>query len=214
MLSISGLTFAEYAREWGWDLVLSGEDLSQGRPASWAKLPFVLELLAEYDFVLWIDPDAAFLRFDEDISSVVEPGKDVYLVEHQWGIPIQRVPNAGVLLIRSGEWSRALFEQAWRHDHLIDHPWWDNAALMEVLGYDLSPAKLTRPNENTARVGFIDVAWNSVPIDSSEDPILRHYAGPKTLDELREQLLDDLALGLLRSRSSVHGKASNSAAAV
>jgi hypothetical protein len=67
MLSISGLTFAEYAREWGWDLVLSGEDLSQGRPASWAKLPFVLELLAEYDFVLWIDPDAAFLRFDEDI---------------------------------------------------------------------------------------------------------------------------------------------------
>ncbi len=64
LLDIAGRSFRDYARTWGWDLVVSTEDLSDGRPAPWAKIRLVSSLLEEYEWVLWIDADAAFVDLE------------------------------------------------------------------------------------------------------------------------------------------------------
>ena len=193
-LAISGSSFAEYARRWGWDLVLSAEDLSAGRPPPWGKVPLIRELLDRNDWLLWIDADAIIVDPYANFMDVIRPDKDLYLVEHRWGAPLQHVPNAGVMLIRSSEWSRSLFERVWSSEELILHPWSENAALMHLIGYELAPARLAHPNRDTAHVELIDLGWNSLPIDPSSLPKVNHYAGiGEDKSGLRERLLRDLA---------------------
>jgi hypothetical protein len=194
LLAIAAPSYEAYARRWGWDVILSVEELSAGRPAPWAKVALVRELLDAYDWVLWIDADACFVRLDADIAAEQEPGKDLYLVEHAWGEPPQQsTANTGVFMLRSGSWARDLLDAMWAREALIDHRWWENAALLELLGYNLDPAGMRKPTSRMERVKLIDLAWNSVRADPAPVPIVNHHGGGLPVRELRERLLDDSA---------------------
>ena len=194
LLAIAAESHEAYARRWGWDLVLSTEHLNHGRPAPWAKVSLVRELLDVYEWVLWIDADACFVRLDADIAAEQEPSKDLYLVEHHWGeLPRQSTANSGVFMLRSGPWARDLLAAMWARERLIEHPWWENAALLDLLGYGLEPAALREPTPLMERVKFLDLAWNSVRADPAPDPIVNHHGGGLPVHELRERLLDDAA---------------------
>ena len=52
----------------------------------------------------------------------------------------QLVPNTGVMLMRGSDLVRALLDEIWAATRLIDHPWWENAALLAAFGYDLPRA--------------------------------------------------------------------------
>lgn len=59
LAAISVAASQAYARRWGWDVVATAEArLADGRPASWAKIPLIIELLGRYEWVWWIDADA------------------------------------------------------------------------------------------------------------------------------------------------------------
>jgi hypothetical protein len=192
LLAISASSYSAYARRWGWDLVLSTENLAHGRPPAWAKVPFIRELLDDYEWILWIDSDAVFVDLEADIGAEQEPCSDLYLVEHRWGSPPQTPPNTGVLMIRSSDWSRELLDAMWDREALIDHVWWENAALMELLGYSLSPARLQEPTALMSKVKFLDLAWNTLWIDSVPKPRINHYAG-LAIEQRREHILTDVA---------------------
>jgi hypothetical protein len=75
LLNITAASFAAYARRWSWDLVLSTEDLTDGRPVPWAKVRLVRDLLDAYDWVFWVDADATFVDLEVDVMSNVEAGR-------------------------------------------------------------------------------------------------------------------------------------------
>jgi hypothetical protein len=153
------------------------------RPTSWYKLQLIQQLFAEgYDWVLWVDADALFMRFEIDVRGVIEAEKHLYIVSHD--IPHQQadqpVPNCGVLLIRNCQWSQDLLSDIWNSTQYIQHAWWENAALLHLLGfYGLLGEGENRPNADMLRhVAFIDTAWNSIPgVCSAPNPIIHHYAG-------------------------------------
>jgi hypothetical protein len=201
LLPVSGASFLEYGRRWGWDVVLSAEDLADGRADPWGKVRLVRELLDDYEFVLWLDADAIFVDARADVAEEVVEGCDLYLVEHRWGDPPSAMPNAGVMLFRSTPWSRSFLERMWACEHRAFHAWSDNAALVELLGYELEPVQLVRPTADLERVRFLPLAWNSISVSESARPFVKHYAGQGLpVAELREHLLDDLAM--LRRGSS------------
>lgn len=172
LLSRSALSFERYAERWGWDLVLSTEDLADGRPASWATVSLLRSLLDEYDWVLWLDADVVIVDLDADISIEIQDDKDLYLVEHPWlG---QYTANFGVVLLRSCAWSRAFLDQVWALDQYAEHPWWENAAVLDLLGYGLDPARLVEPTPWLRRTKLIDRRWNSIELDPSERPAFVH----------------------------------------
>jgi hypothetical protein len=181
LLARSALSYERYAIRWGWDLVLSAEDLAEGRPASWARIPLLRALMDDYEWLLWLDADVVIVDLEADIGAELRPDRDLYLVEQCWDGTFtagsrakQYTANAGVMVIRSGEWAKSFLDEVWARISYVDHPWWENAAILELLGYGLEPARLVSPTAWLERTAFLDTRWNSIEVDRADPPAFVH----------------------------------------
>jgi hypothetical protein len=188
LLAISQPTFAAYAERHGYELVTTTQG-DPRRPPAWAKVPMLREALKTYDLVLWIDADAVIVDGSHDIADELEPDRFLGLVRHGE----QHVPNTGVMLWRAGALAAELLDRTWRSQRLINHPWWENAALLAALGYNLPSALeprwrrrlrrrerrfgAARPSPFTAGVQFLPLEWNSVYLDQAQRPRIVHCLG-------------------------------------
>jgi hypothetical protein len=199
LLAVSSITFEAYAARHGYDLRLETEVVAPERPPAWSKIALVRELLDGYDEVLWIDADAIFLDISKDIAELVRPGKDLYLVEHLYEQDDSwRSANTGVFLVRSTRWARRFLDRVWAAEQYVDHAWWENAAVLDLLGYelpaDLTPPRKLEPTKFDARVELIGLEWNSTAGKSLVPrPRIRHHGRAADIAELRDRLLEDLA---------------------
>jgi hypothetical protein len=192
----SALTLKAYTQKFGYDLRINSDLVATDRGASWQKIPLIRELFQEgYDFVLWVDADAMFVRYDQDLQEVIEPGKDLYMVNHPIPDPFigqNDTPNAGVLLLRNCEWTQNLLQDLWNFEEYVRHPWWENAALLDLMGYYLPLEKGENQlnHEFLEHVKFIGLEWNSFPLIPSccaSHPIIKHYAGVQ--NEIRIKMM-------------------------
>lgn len=194
LLEISARSYKAFASRHGYDVVLTNEVLAPERPPAWSKIRMVRDLLERYDEVLWIDADAAFVDTSKDIADLVRRGKDIYLVEHRWHENDDwRSANTGVFLTRATDWSRAFLDAVWAHERFIEHPWWENAAALDLLGYeipeDLTPPRKRRDTRWNERVELIGLEWNSTAGASlAPHPRIRH-TGRGPIEKVREELL-------------------------
>ena len=199
LLGRSGLSFQRYADRWDWDVVLSTEQLAGERPAPWGKVPLVRSLLDEYEWVLWLDADVVIVDLEADIASELEDDRDLYLVEHKWTNPYtgtdEYTANTGVFLIRSCDYARDFLDAVWASEAYIDHPWWENAAALKLLGYGLEPARLLEPTQWLARAKLIDHRFNSVEGDQARRPVFVHR-GLYDVGTRASQLTADLVCSL------------------
>jgi hypothetical protein len=172
-------TLLAYARRHGWSLVLSSEILEPARPAAWTKVKLIQQLTSQYAFVLWIDADAIVVDLARDILAEVDADADVWFARHPQAYdPDAAVLNTGVILARSSPFANALLDAVWNSEQLIEHNWWENAALLDLLGYSLeSPYPQLRTTKWQQRIGGLDLAWNSVPgYCESPHPAINHHA--------------------------------------
>jgi hypothetical protein len=194
LLEISRPTFAAYAERHGYELI-TATDSDQRRPPAWSKVPMIRDALATYDLVLWIDADAVIVDGSEDIADELEPDRFLGLVAHGE----QQVPNTGVTVWRTGDRARELLDRTWSATRYIHHPWWENAAMLDVLGYRLPSAlergwrKLlrrrfgpARPSPLRARTQFLPLEWNSVYLDRADRPRIVHCVGVPVEDRARD----------------------------
>lgn len=187
--NICANTLKIYSKKHGYTLRVIPNLVMPDRPSPWHRVKFIPKLFDEgFDFVLWMDADTLFLRYDRDIREVVEPGKDLYMACHP--IPNESrprgsssdepVPNTGVMLLRNCEWTRGFLEEIWNREEYRDHIWWEQAATLDLLGYfGILGKGNDQPNKNLlGHIKFIDLEWNSVPhVCSVLHPIVHHYAG-------------------------------------
>jgi hypothetical protein len=175
LLRLARSTFVPYARRHGYDLHLFDEPLDGSRPAPWSKIVALEGLQNNYDVLLWLDADLMIVDGREDIAGELEDGRFLCLVEHS--TKEGRMPNSGVMLLRTGEDCRGFLSAVWAQQDVIEHSWWENAAISRLLGYELDPP---RPFANTAwleRTKFISGRWNSIHDDRSRRACVRHYPG-------------------------------------
>jgi galactosyl transferase GMA12/MNN10 family len=192
MFALSGPPLREFADRHGWSLIVNRADRACGRPTSWGRVPLLLEAMRSYDVVAWIDADALIVDGSRDLAAELRRGKNLYWVEHSHPSG-ETTANAGVMMLRSSRWSRRLLERAWASEDLIDHVWWENAALMRLLGYriDAQPVGRGPDRRALARVQFLDLAWNSIPHWlASPTPRITHYAGLPLEDRLERMRID------------------------
>jgi hypothetical protein len=175
LLRIARATFAPYARRHGYDLQLHEHTLDGTRPTPWSKIVALQRLEEHYDLLLWLDADLMIVDGRVDIASEVVDGRFLYLVEHQ--TKEGQMPNTGVMLLRTGDDCRAFLEQVWAQDDLMEHTWWENAAVCRLLGYELDPPRPARPTPWLERTKLISGRWNSIHDAPSTRPRVRHYPG-------------------------------------
>jgi hypothetical protein len=195
LLRLARRSFEPYARRHRYDLHILTEPYEATRPAPWGKVALLRDLLRRYDLVLWVDADVVIVDPTEDIASRRDPDRFLALVEHRYDG--MRFPNTGVLLFGAGAEASRFLDELWAADAYTKHPWWENAAVLDLLGYDVERPNPVRPSAWRDRTQFLSNEWNSTVHDPAAHPRFRHYPGYTVP---RRWVL--MARDLVRSRST------------
>jgi len=181
---------AAYAKRHGHDirtLLLEGGD----RPPSWNKLPALHAALGTYDVVCWLDVDVVIAWPGADIIAELQPGTCQAVVEHL--TECGRVPNCGVWVVTQD--MIPTLERAWMEGtDCVQHPWWEQAAIMRLMGYVVEPGphgKLDSPTRLYDETTFLGPEWNHHPGDMNK-PDKPHLVHVTQYDD-RLSLIEKLA---------------------
>lgn len=168
----SGLEFAEiashtlpvlnrYAVRHG--MKLGCVNLTGNRPPSWQKVQALYQELERHDRVAWIDADVVVVDGERNIFDDLGNGWQG-LVEHH--TPSGFVPNCGVWVVTQA--MRPVLAEIWNGKRHIDHPWWEQAAMLEQMGYQVLPGPFSRMREPTDlwhNTTWLHQSWNHHPHD-------------------------------------------------
>lgn len=101
--------------------------IDMSRPASWSKLPALIENFSQNEWLMWIDADAMIMNHTIKIESIIDNDYDLILSDDSNGI------NCGVFLCKTTYFMLEIFNKIYSKIEFINHPWWEQAALMDEL---------------------------------------------------------------------------------
>ncbi len=134
MLRITMQRHAAYARAWQMDFQLYFGDYIPGMDVmtgAWHKIAMIKDALAKgYEYVFWLDTDAAICNFNVDLRSAFTVEGDIGACEHDAnGIPPHL--NVGVLFVRNSEKSRRFIDD-WIATYPGDKRWFEQGSFNEL----------------------------------------------------------------------------------
>jgi hypothetical protein len=198
LLRVAATTFKPYAQRHGYTLELTTQLTDHSRPAAWSKIPLIRQMLRRYNLVVWLDADLMIVRGCNDIANALPVDRLMGMVKHT--THEGTMPNAGVWILRAGYETDELLSNIWAQEDLINHRWWENAAICRLLGFELDPLGPGAPTPLlTEHTSFIDKRWNSIPNDPSRKPLIRHYPGYATRTRKLLMLRDRAEVSCRRS---------------
>ena len=190
LYDVTGPALERYARRYGYEFVAVHGRVAPSRPAAWDKIPLLHDLCEVHDLVVWVDTDALVVDADRDIADDLAANCFLALVEHHLGE--ERIPNSGVMVLRGDRSALRFLDDVWKTDSYTHHKWWENAAILHVLGYRVDPPVVpVRTARVRTGVQFLDRRWNSIPDDPAPDPAIVHFPGIPLAERLAR--LDALA---------------------
>jgi len=142
----------------GWEDVFHEKD-KQDRPASWSKLPLILQLFSEYNWIFWSDADSVITNMDKKIEDFIDNDYDLIIAADRNG------RNCGQFLIKSSQQSWDFLRRAWEQTEFINDGCWEQSAI----------GKLLRENPNQIREKIVPQNWfNSYPDIWNKNDFLLH----------------------------------------
>lgn len=155
LLQIALPSFERFADRHGYELIVA-EPVGIARPPSWWKVSVLQDALDTYDEALWVDADVVIVDDSDDLDVPSDAWQA--LVEHRTADG--DVPNLGVWYLRQPMgW---VLDEMWKLTDYMDHPWWEQAAMLELLGYDQlhRPVALDSPTELFTKTHWLETGWN------------------------------------------------------
>jgi hypothetical protein len=177
LLRLMTATVVPYASRHGYDVHLLAGPLDRDRPPSWSRILAFQRYQHDYDVLVWLDADLMVLDGRVDIATELEQGCFLYLVEHH--TPEGHLPNAGVMMVRTGADCSTFLDEVWAQEDLTHHPWWESAAISRLLGYELDPPRPVRRTKWLEKTKLLSGRWNSIHDSPADSPRIRHYPGYK-----------------------------------
>lgn len=165
-------TFTAYAQAHGYTIFVLHEAYDR-RPASWSKLPAMLELVGSWDTIVCIDIDAMICRWDEDYFQQVldnTQGAVAFAVESD-----AQVPNCGLWIVRGKYQPSIDFLTAVNNmDGFYRDATVEQAAVHQLLGYSRHPGV---PSIVHSRNTILLPPRYNDTCFVCDDPIVKHWAG-------------------------------------
>jgi hypothetical protein len=196
MLDYMKPTFENYCQKHYIDLYIYklAERLDSSRPASWDKVLLIRYLLQFYKSIIWVDSDTMIANPNSDIRNDLDFTYPTQLVSYHNIDPIY--PNLGVWVLNHDPKTFELLDCIWSQTDLINHPWWEQGALLKLIGYSTKTNELRflGSTKYSPWIGKLDLKWNSRPFNSdcSDDPVILHYCGilpDQRLIEMEKQFM-------------------------
>jgi hypothetical protein len=152
-LDVALPSFHTFADRHGYELVIP-EPIDCTRPPSWWKIPALVAALEQYDEALFLDADMVVIDPSEDLG--VDGWAWQAMVEHHTGDG--DVPNCAVWLVRRP--MLPFLHIAWSLEKYLNHGWWEQAAMHELMGYQGRPVQRVAQTELLDHTEFLDNGWN------------------------------------------------------
>lgn len=156
-LGIARVSFKAYAKRHGYDY-FEAQNIGTARPAPWYKVKGLIGLLRSgYDDVIFIGADLVIVDGREDVLDQVQADAWQAMVAHHTADGI--VPNTDMWIVRQP--MIGYLEEVWQQQQYLYHGWWEQAALLHLMGYQLAqPCQQVRATVLADHTQFIDAAWN------------------------------------------------------
>ncbi len=197
LLDISLPLYKDFARRHGYDIHVGHKILPA--PPAWNKVPLLAAALTTYDEVVWFDCDLVIVDPSEDFPPM-EDGMLHSLVRHFEHH--SEVPNSGVWRLckstRDDLWANDLLHKILKLEVFTNHGWWEQAALLTLMGYCVPPEGSNFRDTRCRCVHqtiwyrvcqFMRLCWNSHPNYRAAKPKIVHcsYASmPQRIEVMRE----------------------------
>jgi hypothetical protein len=137
-----------YAKKHGYRYFQPAQVDSEGRPPSWGKVVVLKALMKEHpdiDYFFWLDADALItnphIKLDP-ICTKLEKSKRHMLVSVDGGGNM----NLGVFLMKRTDTTVAILDLLWKQENLINHCWWEGAAIFQIYPQVFQALLVTREN--------------------------------------------------------------------
>jgi hypothetical protein len=152
----------QYCNKYGYDFIGYDAVLDTSRPASWSKILAIQEHIDKYDWIMWIDADAAIINNNIKVEDIVDNNFELLLSKDEVNI------NMGVFFLKSCAWSKFFLNVVYSLDRYVDDTFWEQAAVISLL-----------PNNGYIKhFKFINKCIiNSYPNDVNEKSMVIHCPG-------------------------------------
>lgn len=117
----------EYCDRHGYDFICGYESLDQLRHPAWSKIKLIEQYLPKYDWIFWSDADSVVMNMDFLLEDVIDDQYIMIVGDTVAGI------NTGQFLIKNCSDSFELLKECYALEQFIDHPWWENKAIIDHL---------------------------------------------------------------------------------
>jgi hypothetical protein len=178
LLDVAMPTFKEFAHRHGYHICCFAK--STDWPPAWNKVHHLLAALGMYDEVVWFDCDLVIVNPTDNFPEMHNLHS---LVRHFEGK--SEVPNSGVWRLRRG--CEELLQGMLKLEVFKEHGWWEQAALLTLMGYAVPPEWMDF-RENRCRCvqqtswykacQFMRLEWNSHPNFRVDNPRIVHCSYP------------------------------------
>ncbi len=138
-----------YCARHGYRFVCRTDGFDTSRPPAWSKVRFIREELAKSEWVCWSDADALVMDSSVPLVGFVQDSVDVVFS----GDPKHGI-NTGHLLVRNTPWSAAFLDRVWGRTEFLNHPFWENAAVIRLCEEDPEVRRHTAVVPNKLFNGF------------------------------------------------------------
>jgi len=200
LLDVALPTYRAFADRHRYDLVI-GKKMTELLPA-WNKVLLLLDALKTYKEVVWFDCDLVVVDSAEDFPPMgADPTTGTFTQEKLHSMvrhfeDKSEVPNSGVWRLRRhavGLWAEDLLNRMMMLEVFTNHGWWEQAALLTLMGYCVPPEGT--PFEETKcrcvhqttwyrACQFMRLCWNSHPMYRAEHPRIVHCSYPRMAQRL------------------------------
>lgn len=166
MKDLRELTFPnkkEYAEKHGYGFVgesqIFHEKDRQDRPAAWSKLPLILKLMSDYEWIFWSDADSVITNPYIKLESLIDNNYEFIVTNDQNGM------NTGEFIIKSTEETWRFLRDSWERTQFINNGCWEQSAMGQLLN----------ENPNRIRTKILpQKTMNSYPYIWTKDDFICH----------------------------------------
>lgn len=193
LLDVALPTFKTFAQRHGYDVIV-GERMA-ALPPAWNKVPLLFKVLSQYQEVVWFDCDLVVVNPIDDFPPL---DKTHALVRHFEDN--SEVPNSGVWRLQRDAiplLGDMLLLEVFHH-----HGWYEQAALMTLMGYTVPPEGSDFSETKCRNVvqtkwykecAFMRLAYNSHPNYRADKPRIVHCSYkcmPQRIEVMRALVKD------------------------
>ena len=156
-----------YCEKWGIDYLRTNDDIHPDNPPAWSKPAIMLRSIRDYDWLIWMDADAATVGMDFDVAGFLSRAPSRVVIQKDklnW--------NSGVFALHNDERSIRWMDyiESQRNVPRYQYGWWEQKAIIQSFGMDEWKDIMWVPRA--------DVGWNSyLPIYTDTDEPNAYHKG-------------------------------------